>query len=169
MESGSVARSELSLLSWGTLLGLPLLLAMGCSSLLGLDEREDAIFALCQCGGLPMLDDCQQVLSQRLSFAAPETRAAWLTFFDANCRESCAEAYSCYAQPGTCSQLSCANHDECCGFSEVEPEGAYCDSDGATASCKSCSNNSCQQDDDCCSVVMGLGGMCDPASKICVR
>ena len=126
-------------------------LPFGCTGALGLDDREDAVAALCQCSEqLPSFDDCRALLTERLGFAAPAVRAAWLQYYAVHCGDSCGAAYACYAQPGTCASLSCNSHQECCGYDSDSDQGAYCDMSAAAPSCRVCSWGDCTSDADCC-------------------
>ena len=93
-----------------------LVMAAGCSSVLGLDDYSNAIDQLCKCDTeLDFLADCRARLSSRLSGVSEPTREKWLAFYSANCAGACLNARECYDQPGTCATIACSSDQECCG------------------------------------------------------
>jgi hypothetical protein len=139
------------------LLLAPWLALPSCVAALELDGFEDAVVALCKCDSVvPQLGGrCVEVLAARLDSASPGTREAWLDTYAEICHGECAEAFTCYQAAGTCSNVSCSEPEECCGFDAETrcvpgPDGARI--------CGSCRHDGapCQNQDDCC-----FGGSCN--------
>jgi len=110
-----VATRTRSKLSVPARIGAGVLLA-SCTSVLGLDEYDDAIAELCKCDQqVGFVVDCEATLSARLDGVSEPTREDWLQYFAEHCAGTCQQALACYDQPGTCSTLACAENAECCG------------------------------------------------------
>lgn len=107
------------------------LLAPGCVGVLDLDGYSEAVQELCKCDmDVPRFGGaCVDVLTTRLDSVSEETRAEWLAYFGEHCGGRCDDAFACYQQSATCSEISCTEDRECCGFDA----GAFCDlPDGGT-------------------------------------
>ena len=133
---------------------LPMLLTPSCVDVLDLDSFQDAIVELCKCDEqVPQFDgNCGEVLGERLAAVSEATRATWLSYYADQCAGNCDNAFACYQQKATCSSISCAEAQECCGYSDTDNATARCVIQGSATEgeCQHCTN-------DCSS-----GVCCDP-------
>ena len=105
------------------------MLSARCVPVLGLEERKDAVEAICACGEIDFVRDCEETLTRRLDGATAETRAAWLARYEAECTK-CPRAERCYRTEPTCSLAACEDPRECCAYDAATNPDA-CDPAGA--------------------------------------
>lgn len=95
--------------------------AVACTSVLGLDDYQDAVEGLCKCNQhFRWTDDCVGLVTTRLQSARSETRSGWLTYYAEHCAGTCDHAFECFQQPPTCAAqgFGCEADEECCGYAE---------------------------------------------------
>lgn len=139
-------------LAGASLAVLALSLGPSCSSLLDIDDYEDAGGALCdllgRCYAKTGLPGCEGRLDDRLDQAESEPRSAWLQrFADQRCLENCTAARGCLDLSPVCGALgeACARREDCCGFTK-----GRADCDAKRSKCCVPRGVPCSSNADCC-------------------
>jgi hypothetical protein len=104
-----------------------------CSAVLGLNEYEDAVAALCLCPGFEQVTKCEESGRKRLSDASPDAQTAWFgEYTKRDCGKLCDRADECYNDLPGCKGLAAGC--ECCVWNDAVLE---CSNDACKA-CRTC-------------------------------
>jgi len=128
--------------------------AASCASVIGIQDYEDAVDALCKCPALLEVDDCKKVATERLAKDAKK-RASWIKGFSEDCL--CDKADECFDRSPTCTPNNgkCTSTTECCGNTE-----------GKAACCTNLTGPYCCGACDRCKQVLDRHGALGPPSCI---
>lgn len=139
--------------------------ALGCTSVLGLDDLESGSKSLCEtvdrCSSRLDAAACDAHVSRGVETLAKSRQTKWIEELSAkSCVESCNSARRCLDKTPICLSRgsSCAAREECCGFVQ-----GTADCDGRSGRCCSRAGVRCASDVDCCTG----SGACEPTTGTC--